>query len=80
MRKPTRSTRELQQILTLRLEALPGMIGKITDGQRLGLKRVRAPLGHANWTASEVSDQGAYRLDAARVIRQTQREFDLEPE
>lgn len=78
MSKPTRSARQLQQLLIERIEALPGMAGEVTDVHRAGVRWVDAAPGAPNWTAPSVTDRAAYRLDVARVIAQAQMEFDID--
>lgn len=78
MPKAARTARQLQTLLIERIEALPGMSGEITDVHRAGVRWVDAPPGAPNWTVPTVTDRGAYRSDVARVIAQTQMEFDLD--
>lgn len=78
MSKPARSARQLQRLLIERIEALPGMVGEVTDVHRSGVRWVDAPPGSPNWTVPAVTDRSAYRSDVARVIAQAQMEFDLD--
>lgn len=78
MRKATRTARQLQQILIERIEALPGMAGEVTDAHLGGVRWMDGGEGGPNWTVPILRDRDLHAPAVARVIRQTQMEFDLE--
>jgi hypothetical protein len=78
MAKPTRTAKQLQQMLIQRIEALPGLKGKQTDVHRVGVIGIHAEEGGPNWTVRVVSDRGSHRADIAQIIRTLQGQFDLE--
>ena len=78
MPKPTRTARQLQQILIERIEAIPGMAGQITDVHQGGVRWMSASEGGANWTVPILRNRDLHSPAVARVIRQTQMEFDLD--
>lgn len=78
MAKPTRTARQLREILIERIEALPGMAGQVTDVHTGGVRWVDGGEGGPNWYVPVGRQREDYRLDVARVIRQTQMEFDLD--
>lgn len=78
MSRPTRSARQLQQILIYRIEALPGMAGQITDVHLGGVRWMDGGEGGANWTVPILRNRDLHTPAVARVIRQTQMEFDLD--
>lgn len=78
MPKPSLSPRRLQALLIERIEALPGMAGQVTDVHTGGVRWVDADPGEPNWYVPTGPQRDDYRLDVARVIRQTQLEYDLD--
>lgn len=78
MGKPTRTARQLQQMLIEEIEALPGMQGQQTDVHRAGVRWRDPGEGGANWMVPIVTDRSMHRLDIARVIRQMQERYDLD--
>lgn len=78
MAKPTRTAKQLQQMLIQRIEALPGLRGKQTDVHRVGVIGILAEEGGPNWTVRVVSNRGTHRADIAQIIRTLQGQFDLE--
>jgi hypothetical protein len=76
--KPTRTAKQLQQMLIMRIEALPGLKGQQTDVHRGGVIGMPSEEGGPNWTVRVVTDRGTHRADIARVIRTLQGQFDLE--
>jgi len=78
MSRPTRSARQLQEILIGRIEALPGMAGQITDVHLGGVRWMDGGEGGATWTVPILRNRDLHTPAVARVIRQTQMEFDLE--
>lgn len=78
MAKPTLSPRRLHALLIERIEALPEMAGQTTDVHTLGIRWVDASPGDPNWYVPRGPQRDDYRLDVARVIRQTQLEFDMD--
>lgn len=79
MAKPTRTATELQALLQARIDAIPDLVGQITDIQAGGVVWVDTGTdGGANWTVRRTRNMDTYRTDIARIIRDVQREFDLE--
>lgn len=78
MRKPTRTAKQLQQMLIQRIEALPGLRGQQTDVHRGGVIGVPSEEGGPNWTVRVVTDRGTHRADIAQIIRTLQGQFDLD--
>jgi hypothetical protein len=78
MAKPTRTAKQLQQLLFERIEAIPDLRGLVTDVHCGGVVGISAEEGGPNWTVRVVSDRGTHRADIARIIRQLQEQFDLE--
>ncbi len=78
MPKPSLSPRRLQALLIERIEALPGMAGQVTDVHTGGVRWVDAGPGEPNWYVPTGAQREDYRLDVARVIKQTQLEYDLD--
>jgi len=78
MTKPTRTAKQLQQMLIQRIEALPGLRGQQTDIHRGGVIGISPDEGDPNWTVRIVTDRGAHRADIAQIIRTLQGQFDLE--
>lgn len=78
MAKPTRTAKQLQQMLIQRIEALPGLKGQQTDVHRGGVIGMPSEEGGPNWTVRVVTDRGTHRADIAQLIRTLQGQFDLE--
>ena len=78
MGKSTRTAEQLQQLLLVRIEAIPDLRGQITDVHRGGVVGIVADDGGPNWTVRVVSDRGTHRADIAQIIRTLQMQFDLE--
>lgn len=78
MRKPTRTAKQLQQMLIQRIEALPGLRGQQTDVHRGGVIGMPSEEGGPNWTVRVVTDRGTHRADIAQIIRTLQGQFDLD--
>lgn len=76
--KPSLSARHLKALLIERIEALPGMAGQVTDVHTGGVRWADAEPGEPNWYVPVGAQREDYRLDVARVIRQTQLEYDLD--
>ena len=79
MAKPTRSAKQLHQMLIERIEAIPDLAGQETDVHRGGV--VGTGLGGddgPSWTVPVLTDRDTHRPDIARIIRQLQMQFDLE--
>lgn len=72
------SPRDLKALLLERIEALPGLAGQVTDVHTHGVRWVDAEPGNPNWYVPFGPQRDDYRLDVARVIRQTQVEYDLD--
>jgi len=79
MPKPTRTAKQLQQMLIQRIEALPGLRGQLTDVHRGGVigAGVSGDDG-PSWTVPVVTDRRMHRADIAQIIRTLQGQFDLE--
>lgn len=78
MAKPTRTARQLKEILIERIEAIPGMRGQVPDVHTGGVRWADSGPGEPNWYVPAGVQREDYRLDIARIIRQTQMEFDLD--
>ena len=78
MPKPTRTAKQLQQMLIQRIEAQPGLRGQQTDVHRGGVIGIPSEEGGSNWTVSVVTDRGNHRGDIAQIIRTLQMQYDLE--
>ena len=78
MNRPTRTAKQLQQMLIQRIESLPGLRGQQTDVHRGGVIGMSSEEGGPNWTVRVVSDRGTHRADIAQIIRTLQGQFDLE--
>ncbi len=79
MAKPTRTAKQLQALLQERIDQIPELRGVMTDVQAGGV--IWMDPGHEggpNWTVRSLSDRSTYRNDIARIIRDVQREFDLD--
>ena len=76
--KPTRTAKQLQQMLIMRIEALPGLKGQQTDVHRGGVIGMPSEEGGPNWTVRVVTDRATHRADIAQIIRTLQGQFDLE--
>lgn len=79
MTKPTRSAKQLHQLLIERIEAIPELGGRVTDVHRghvvgTGGDSESGP----NWTVPVLTDRGTHRADIARIIRQLQGQYDLD--
>lgn len=79
MAKPSRSAKQLHQMLIERIEAIPDLQGQETDVHRGGVVGTGGGSdGTPNWTVPVLTDRTAHRGDIARIIRQLQEQFDLE--
>ncbi|WP_432731470.1 hypothetical protein [Variovorax sp. W6] len=79
MTKPTRTAKQLQQLLIERIEAIPDLRGQFTDVHRGGVVWDEPwEAGEPNWTVRVMTDRGTHRADIARIIRTLQEQFDLE--
>lgn len=78
MAKPTRTAKELQQLVIDRIEAIPELRGQVTDVHRGGVIGIPSEDGSPNWTVRVVSDRGLHRSDIARIIRELQMKYDLD--
>lgn len=78
MPRKTLSPRRLQALLIERIEALPGMVGQRTDVHIHGIRWVDGGEGGPNWYVPTGAQRDDYRLDVARVIKQTQLEYDMD--
>ncbi|WP_209546520.1 hypothetical protein [Variovorax sp. 1615] len=78
MPKPTRTAKQLQQMLIQRIEAQPGLRGQQTDVHRGGVIGIPSEDGGPNWTVRVVTDRGNHRGDIAQIIRTLQGQYDLE--
>lgn len=78
MAKPTRTAEQLQQLLLERIDQIPGVRGEEADVYKGGVVWMAGGESYPNWTVRIISDRGVYRADIAQIIRQLQRQFDLE--
>ncbi|MBS75735.1 hypothetical protein [Variovorax sp.] len=78
MPKPTRTAKQLQQMLIQRIEAQPGLRGQQTDVHRGGVVGIPPEDDGPNWTVRVVTDRGNHRGDIAQIIRTLQLQYDLE--
>lgn len=79
MAKPTRTAKQLQQMLIERIEANPDLRGQVTDVHTGGVVGTGGDgEGGPNWTVRVVSDRGTHRADIGRYIRDLQMRYDLE--
>ncbi|MGJ7555906.1 hypothetical protein ACSFBI_18055 [Variovorax sp. RB3P1] len=79
MPKPTRTAKQLRELLLERIEAIPDLRGQVTDLHRGGV--VGTGLGGddgPSWTIPVKTDRGTHRADIARIIRDVQMRYDLE--
>jgi hypothetical protein len=79
MAKPTRTAKQLHQMVLERIEAIADLRGQITDVHRGGV--VGTGLGGddgPSWTIPVKTDRGTHRADIARIIRELQTRYDLE--
>lgn len=79
MSKPTRTAEELRKMVLERIEGIPDLKGQVTDVHRgavvgTGVYGDDGP----SWTIPVRTDRGTHRADIARVIRDLQRQYDLE--
>lgn len=79
MPKPTRTAKQLHQMLIERIEAIPDLRGQVTDVHR-GRVIWMDPgdEGGPNWTVPVLTDRGTHRADIARIVRELQMRFDLD--
>ncbi|SFQ29266.1 hypothetical protein SAMN05216567_113102 [Variovorax sp. OK605] len=78
MVKPTRTSKQLKEMLIMRIAALPGLRGQQTDVHRGGVIGIPPEDGGPNWTVRFVNGRGTDRADIAQIIRTLQGQFDLE--
>lgn len=78
MSKPTRSAKQLKEMLLEKIEALPGMNAQVTDVHTGGVRWADAEPGEPNWYVPIGVQREDYRLDIARIIRQMQLQYDLD--
>lgn len=79
MPKPTRTARQLHELLIERIEAIPDLAGQVTDVHRGYVVGTGGDSeGGPNWTMPVLTDRGMHRADIARIIRQLQGQYDLE--
>lgn len=79
MAKPTRSAKQLHQMVLERIEAIPDLRGQVTDVHRGGV--VGTGLGGddgPSWTIPVKTARETHRADIARIIRDLQTRYDLE--
>ncbi len=79
MTKPTRTAKQLRKLLLERIEAIPDLAGKETDVHRGGVVGTGGDGERGlNWTVPVLTDRGTHRADIARIIRDLQRQYDLD--
>lgn len=79
MSRPTRTARQLSELLQLRFAALPGMGGTALATQLVRVVGIEDD-GESGptWTMRSTAPPSAWRPDVARVVKQLQMQFDLE--
>lgn len=79
MPKPTRTAKQLHELLIERIEAIPDLRGQVTDVHRAGVVGTGLSGDDGpSWTVPVRTDRGTHRADIARIIRTLQGQFDLE--
>jgi len=79
MPKPTRSAKQLRELLLERIETIPDLVGQMTDVHHGGVVGTGGDgEGAPNWTVPVLTDRGTHRADIARIIRTLQQQYDLE--
>lgn len=79
MANPTRTAKQLHQLLIERIEAIPDLAGQATDVHRGHVVGTAGDSeGGPNWTVPVLTDRGTHRADIARIIRTMQSLYDLE--
>jgi hypothetical protein len=79
MPKPTRTAKQLQQMLIERIEAIPDLRGQVTDVHRGGVVGTGVSGDDGpSWTVPVVTERHMHRADIAQIIRTLQGQFDLE--
>jgi hypothetical protein len=76
--KPTRTAKQLHQMLIERIEAIPDLQGQVTDVHRGGVRWIVPVDDGPNWTVPMLTNRDTHHPDIARIIRQLQQQFDLE--
>lgn len=77
MPKPTRTARQLQALIQDRINAIPELAGQVTDVDIGGVVWAAGGTG-GNWTVPVLRSRDTYSTSIARIIRQTQEQYDLE--
>lgn len=78
MGKPTRTAEQLQALLLEQIERIPELRGQVTDVHRGGVVWMDPGEVGPNWTVPVLTARTLHRADIARIIRDVQRQFDLE--
>lgn len=78
MPKATRTAEQLKALLLVRINRIPDLEGQITDVHRGGVVWMDPGEGGPNWTVPVLTARTLHRADIARVIRDLQRQFDLD--
>lgn len=79
MTKPTRSARQLHQMVLERIEAIPDLKGQETDVHGGGVVGTgRSGDDGPSWTIPIRTDRSTHRADIARIIRDLQTRYDLD--
>ena len=78
MPKPTRTAEQLQALVLERIERIPDLAGQQTDVHRGGVRWMDPSEGGPNWTVPVLTARTQHRSDIARIIRDLQRQFELE--
>ena len=78
MPKPTRTAKQLKQMLLERIEALPVLQDKQTHVHRIGVFGILAEEGGPNWAVRVFSERNSHRTDIEQVIRTLQGQYDLD--
>lgn len=78
MAKPTRTAEQLQALLLERIERIPELRDQATDVHRGGVVWMDPGEGGPNWTVPVMTARTLHRADIARIIRDVQRQYDME--
>lgn len=78
MARPTLTAEQLQALLLERIERIPELRGQVTDVHRGGVRWMDPGEGGPTWTVPVLTARTQHRADIARIIRDLQRQFDLE--
>ncbi len=78
MPKTILTARQLQALIRERIDAYPDLAGKPSDVDQGVAWMDPRGTGGPNWTVPRRSDPDRYSVTVARIIRDVQREYDLD--